>query len=75
MKKQAYKVVFYNMDSNTTEQDIIYEVSEENARAWADMMCTEEQEVESVELYHAWPAQKNFKKVVKNVWQTGQKVI
>ena len=53
MKTQAYKVVFYNMDSNTTEQDIIYEISEENARAWADMMCTEEQEVESVELYHA----------------------
>lgn len=52
-EKQAYKVVFYNMDSNTTEQDIIYEISEENARAWADMMCTEEQEVESVELYHA----------------------
>ena len=53
MKRQAYKVTFYNTDTNTTEYDIIYAVSKANARAWADMMCMEEQEVESVELYHA----------------------
>ena len=53
MKRQAYKVTFYNTDSNTTEYDIIYAVSEANAHAWADMMCMKEQEVESVEIYHA----------------------
>lgn len=53
MERQAYKVTFYNTDSNTTEYDIIYAHNEEDARAWADMMCMKEQEVESVELYHA----------------------
>lgn len=53
MKRQAYKVTFYNLDSNAMETDIIYAVSEPNARAWADMMCSKEQQVESVELYHA----------------------
>ena len=52
MKRHAYKLTFYNTDSNTTEYDIIYAISEADARAWADMMCREEQEVETVELYH-----------------------
>ena len=50
MKRQAYKVTFYNTDSNTTEYDIIYAISEANAYAWADMMCMKEQEVESGEI-------------------------
>ena len=53
MKKQTYKVVFYNLDTNTFNEHLIYAVNKEEAQEWADMTCTEEQDIESVELYNA----------------------
>lgn len=51
MKRELYKVTFYNLDTNDYETSIIGATSEQNARAWADMMCMKEQQVESVEKY------------------------
>ena len=53
MKKQSYIVTLYNLDTNTFTESVVDAINAEDAQERAELMCTEEQEVESVEIYHA----------------------
>lgn len=53
MKKQSYIVTLYNLDTNTFSESVVDAINAEDAQERAELMCTEEQQVESVEIYHA----------------------
>lgn len=51
MKKQIYRIIFYNLDANTFNERFVYAFDQEDAQKFAKSICMKEQKIKSVDKF------------------------